>query len=107
MRSTAWTCEAKKSGDPESVQMNEEVLEIIGKRCRFGAIEIESSRHLSECSVFEIVRAELSQRTQVPRVCRFEAPAYDPAEQLILDPKRLVEEGVWNSLAFQYSKDLK
>lgn len=62
------------------------VLEVIGKRCRFDAIETESFRQLSVCSGFEIVRAELSQRAQVPRVSRSEAVAYDSAEQLIPDP---------------------
>jgi len=65
--------------------MAKEVLEVGGKRCKFGAIEIEHSSLLLTCSVFEISSGFFAQ-TQVPREYFCEAPAYDSAEQLILDP---------------------
>ena len=83
---TGRTSEAQKPGDSESAQMPKVVLEVIGKRCKFVAIEIEQIRCLSGCSGYEINRAELSQQTQVPRVSLCEARAYHSAEQLIPDP---------------------
>ena len=66
--------------------MTKEVLEVGGKRCKFGAIEIERISNLIISSHIEVVSGNLSHGTQVPRVFRCDATAYDSAEQLIYDP---------------------
>lgn len=72
--------------EPESVKMPKEVLEVSGKRCKFGAIEIEQQSELITCSVL-ISSVAVYRREHKFRVCtRYEAPASDSAEQLIRDP---------------------
>ena len=71
----------QNNGDSESGEMTKVVLEVGGKRCKFGAIEIVLLKSVFRSSVFEIVRGDKSHETQVPRVFRGEAPAYDSAEQ--------------------------
>lgn len=78
------TAEARR--EPESVEMPKEVLEVGGKRCKFGAIENEQQ---SKLLIRSVSRSSVAVcRTEHKfRVCTcYEAPASDSAEQLIRDP---------------------
>ena len=66
--------------------MRKEVLEVDGKRCKFGAIEIGQMILVVISSFLRSSVADCRGGTAVPRMFSDDAAAYDSAEQLIHDP---------------------
>jgi hypothetical protein len=66
--------------------MQKEVLEVDGKRCKFGAIEIGQLIIVFTSPVLRSSVADCRWGTAVPRMFSDDAAAYDSAEQLIHDP---------------------